>query len=512
MTTTCEAPRETETVRLTRAGNTAAGERRLGLEADGTPAAPPGLPVTLQPAARFAVEPLKWLWKDHFALGKLAVVAGAPEVGKSLLVAAELAAHVSTGSPWPDGSPCPLGEVVIVSGHDDVRDILVPWLSAHGADLARVHLADGVTERRSEPGVQRLTSLYRLPAFDAALGNLPGVKLVIFDPVCDFQACTGATLTGLRELAERHGAAFILLAGTRERRGRTRLESINNPDLVAAARSVWLVERDPDNPRRRTFMPIRNKFSGDVEGYAWQLSEGRVQWEADRVKPPPAPIDSARAREKRDAMAAAFIADLLQDGPRRWEVIETKGKSAGHGARSLDRVRGVVAETFKQTGDQGRWLWRLIGDKRRKSEADVQDDFPALGLPHWPASDGQEQEEEESAATAAAPAASAPSQGPAATPADSDAGSLDDDDEEDEELEDEDEEDDELDEDEEDEGEEDAEDEEDQDAQEEARKQEFLTQGVDPELAELLAKFDTGDFVRQAAEMNVQKNARQKKS
>ena len=31
-------------------------------------------------------EPLRWLWKDHLARGKIAVVSGAANVGKSLLV------------------------------------------------------------------------------------------------------------------------------------------------------------------------------------------------------------------------------------------------------------------------------------------------------------------------------------------------------------------------------------------------------------------------------------------
>jgi hypothetical protein len=77
-------------------------------------------------------------------LGKISVVAGASNVGKSLLVAGDFAARVSTGSPWPDGSACPAGDVLIVSGHDGAADTLVPRLRDHGADLKRVHFVEGL--------------------------------------------------------------------------------------------------------------------------------------------------------------------------------------------------------------------------------------------------------------------------------------------------------------------------------------------------------------------------------
>ena len=47
---------------------------------------------------------IEWLWKHYFALGKLTMLNGEPGNGKSLL-AIDLAARLSRGLPWPDGSP-----------------------------------------------------------------------------------------------------------------------------------------------------------------------------------------------------------------------------------------------------------------------------------------------------------------------------------------------------------------------------------------------------------------------
>jgi hypothetical protein len=51
----------------------------------------------LQAVVRMAAQPVRWLWKDQLALGKIAVVAGAANVGKSLLVIGDFAARVFSG-------------------------------------------------------------------------------------------------------------------------------------------------------------------------------------------------------------------------------------------------------------------------------------------------------------------------------------------------------------------------------------------------------------------------------
>ena len=58
-----------------------------------------------------------------------------------------------------------------------------------------------------------------------------------------------------------------------------------------------------------------------------------------------------------------------------WLVIEHNAKLAGHKAWALGRVRAKVAEPFKSPGKDGRWLWRLVGDKRQWSEQDYAELF-----------------------------------------------------------------------------------------------------------------------------------------
>jgi hypothetical protein len=265
----------------------------------------------------------------------------------------------------------------------------VPRLEAHGADLERVHFLEGwngaldkepSTKYWAEPAGARGGLL---PALANALDERRKVKMVVVDPVSAFLDVgrgdrARAVLSGLQALARECATAIVLITHLRTAYQKGTLAVVGADGLVAAARMVWVLTRDPHDRQRRLFLPAKNNLDGECPGFAWRLAGGRVQWEAGRVECGPAGelVDHlGRAREKRDALAAAFIADFLAPGPRMWVVIEEHGKRAGHRTGTLERVRSSVAEPFKRQEEDGRWLWRLIGDHRTGSEADIADLF-----------------------------------------------------------------------------------------------------------------------------------------
>lgn len=62
-------------------------------------------------------EPVTWLWPGRIARGKLTLIIGDPGQGKSFLTP-DLAARVTTGRAWPDKSPAPCGDVVLLTAED----------------------------------------------------------------------------------------------------------------------------------------------------------------------------------------------------------------------------------------------------------------------------------------------------------------------------------------------------------------------------------------------------------
>jgi hypothetical protein len=55
-------------------------------------------------AADVPRRPVEWLWPNRIAIGKVTLLVGDPGLGKSL-VALDIAARVSRGTPWPDEQP-----------------------------------------------------------------------------------------------------------------------------------------------------------------------------------------------------------------------------------------------------------------------------------------------------------------------------------------------------------------------------------------------------------------------
>jgi putative DNA primase/helicase len=76
--------------------------------------------INLCCASDITLRPISWLWKNWLARGKVHIIAGQPGVGKST-IAMKIAATVSAGGLWPDGSRAKQGKVIIWSGEDDDR-------------------------------------------------------------------------------------------------------------------------------------------------------------------------------------------------------------------------------------------------------------------------------------------------------------------------------------------------------------------------------------------------------
>ena len=97
-------------------------------------------PWTAERCSDVRAIPLDWLWPRYLARGKLALLDGDPEMGKSL-VTLDLIARLSRGGPMPDGATVSRpGTSILVSVEDSAADTIRPRAEAAGVDLARLIL------------------------------------------------------------------------------------------------------------------------------------------------------------------------------------------------------------------------------------------------------------------------------------------------------------------------------------------------------------------------------------
>lgn len=138
-----------------------------------------GPEVVLVNGADVVLRPVRWLWPEWLALGKLHILAGAPGQGKTTIALA-FAATVTTGGRWPDGTQCEPGNVLIWSGEDDAGDTLLPRLLAAGADRSRCHFVSGT---RIGDALEPFDPARDMAALEAQAHRIGGVRMLIVDPV-----------------------------------------------------------------------------------------------------------------------------------------------------------------------------------------------------------------------------------------------------------------------------------------------------------------------------------------
>ena len=191
--------------------------------------------------------PVSWLWPKRIPLGRITLLVGRPGEGKSFLTT-DAAARVTTGTPWPDGSDCSNGSVILISAEDDPADTIRPRLDAHYADVRRVHLLSAVRRVNGDGHYERLIMLADVEAIEAALVQLPDCKLIVVDPIGSFLG--GGTdahrdnevrglLAPIAMLAEKHGPAVLVVAHRRKSAGSIADDlALGSRAFTAIARSV----------------------------------------------------------------------------------------------------------------------------------------------------------------------------------------------------------------------------------------------------------------------------------
>lgn len=325
-------------------------------------------------------KPLRWLWPRRIPLGKVTLLAGDPNLGKSL-VTVDIAARVSGGAPWPDaqGQPGEPGTVILLSAEDDPADTIRPRLEAAGADLSKVHLLATV---RQPDGKRTPFSLDRdLPALERALRDHPDARLIVIDPISAYLGRTDShvnaevrgILAPLTDLAARYSVAVVLVTHLAKGTGGKALHrSIGSIGFAATSRAEWLFIADKDSPDRRLMLPAKMNLAPDPTGLAYRItsvelpgigSVGRVEWDA---RPVTTTANEALATESDDGEspgarqeAADFLRGVLQGGPVEAKEVKRQAAAARISSRTLDRAKANLHVKAGPEGFRGPWVWRL---------------------------------------------------------------------------------------------------------------------------------------------------------
>lgn len=334
--------------------------------------------VVLVNGADLNPEPIQWLWNGWLALGKLHLLAGTPGQGKTTIAMA-MAATVTAGGRWPDGSRTEAGSVLIWSGEDDCADTLLPRLLAAGADKRRVFF---VTGSRVNGEVCAFDPARDLKALQAETERIGNVRLIVVDPIVtavtgdshkntetrrdlqplvDLAANTNASLLGITHLSK--GGAG----------GDPVQRVLGSVAFVAVARVVMVAAKvkSDEGDDKRILARGKSNIGPDGGGFEYHLeqieplpeiSASRVMWgsavngtaqdllaEPDNRDEDGGTLDDAKR----------FLTGLLSDEPVPSRVVKADADGAGYSWATIRRAQKALGVEAIKEGMKGGWVWRL---------------------------------------------------------------------------------------------------------------------------------------------------------
>ena len=318
----------------------------------------PGPRANVKKLSEVTPERVQWLWPGWLPIGKVVILDGDPSVGKSTLTA-DWAARVSTGTPWPDGSECLEGDVLLLSAEDGLADTIRPRLDAAGGDPSRIHALesvsyeaqDGSTRARAfnlsdVTALERTVSehLPRLVLIDVLMAYLPGQV----DSHKDQDVRT--VLGELARIADRYGCCIVALRHMNKSGGsKAMYRGAGSIGIVGAARVGMLAGHDPtdETGERRVLAVFKSNLAAIPGALTYRLADApehgcaRIEWTGSSTLK----ADGLLAAQAEDADELreidAWLLDYLErsGGEAKARDVINDGKTAGFTEDAIKRAR-----------------------------------------------------------------------------------------------------------------------------------------------------------------------------
>lgn len=301
---------------------------------------------------------VRWLWYPFIAVGKITLLQGDPGDGKSTMMM-NLIAELSKGGNTPDGEPVGIPKKIIYQcSEDGVSDTIKPRLERCGADCRNVAFINEETYSGLTLDDERIRQ--------AIIEFRP--RLVVIDPI---QAYLGSDsdlqIAGrARKLMQRLGmwasvydCAIVLIGHLNKKEGTKGLyRSLGSIDVVAAARSVLQVERDPEDANIRIVRQIKNSLApSDGEIRFSITAETGFQWLECQGASIPSAEPEVPEFESKTEKAAYLIKKLLSDGDMTARGIYMRLSDEGISRRTAENTKKELG--IRSYRKMRQWYWSI---------------------------------------------------------------------------------------------------------------------------------------------------------
>lgn len=328
--------------------------------------------VVAVPASQVKREQVEWLERGRVPVGMVTVLAGVGGLGKSTWTCL-LAAR----------NP---GVTLIATAEDSPEATVRPRLEAVKANLDHVRFVSVRAEDDLEDGIAIPEDVAQLEQLVAEMG----ARLIVIDPLVAHlpghidshkDQSVRRALAPLYRLARTQRCAVVVLIHLNKAQGLAPLARLaGSGGFGNAARSVLLLDRDPDDPagedgRRRVLAHIKCNVAEEAPSLLYEVepivlpaSAGQSEVETSRLKLIGESGHNGRSilalasEEDRSAGddAAEFLRAELKDGARHPVADMFKAaRQVGISDRTLQRARRRLGVDTGKAGFGGGWEWWL---------------------------------------------------------------------------------------------------------------------------------------------------------
>jgi putative DNA primase/helicase len=320
-------------------------------------------------------EEVEWLIEPYIPLGKLTMVEGDPDEGKSFAMLA-LTAAITSERDLPFAKVNEAGNVLLLSAEDGRADTIRPRLDLLGADVQRVFAVKAplVLDEKGFEQLERLIVKRQ-------------AKVVLIDPL--FAYVGGKTdinqdnkvraiTSRLADIAERNRCAIIglrHLPKAQQRNAKTAGSS--SIAWTAAARSVLLFGHEPDDEQTRGFVHTKHNLSkaGASQGYRIDEVDGKphFQWtgECDLTAEKILVLQNYNGvKQPKLEEAVGFLGDVLEHGEQPQKEIEKRARKLGISWATVRRAQEKLKiHPYRPEGSNRAWWWKLPDAQAQELDA-----------------------------------------------------------------------------------------------------------------------------------------------
>lgn len=338
-----------------------------------------------------------WLWPGRLPVGKLVMLDGDPDQGKSTL-ALDLAARISAGRPMPDGHETGRSAgVLVLSAEDGLEDTIAPRLAAAGADLPRVTIWTDVADYDPDGNPRR-----RPPIIPGDLDRLEGhirrlgVGLVIIDVLMAYLDSTvnshhdqdiRRVLHHLGVIANRTGTVMLILRHLNKSGGAKAIyRGGGSIGIIGAARVGLLAATHPEDDQRKVLAVSKCNLAERPPALCYEIVGsplygcGAIRWLGTTTFGADALMDTDRRGGEDDdskprGQAMTFLRNLLEGNPMSVQDVKAETAAAGLSWATVRRAQsqlGIEPVKRGRPADSEQWWeWGLPAPKVLKISEDA---------------------------------------------------------------------------------------------------------------------------------------------